>query len=114
MSFEQQIKEWISLDNQLKLLNEKVKEIREKRQVANNFIIEHISKNNNLKANINIPDGKLKFAQINSAAPLTFKYVEKCLGEVIRNENQVKQIIDYIRSKREIKSVFEIKRFSNN
>ena len=114
MSFDQQIKEWIQLDNQLKILNEKVKEIREKRHGLNNYIIEQVSKNNNLKNQITLPDGKIKFAQTNLAAPLTFKYVEKCLGEVIRNENQVKQIIDYIRSKREIKSVYEIKRISNN
>lgn len=114
MSFDQQIKEWVQLDNQLKILNEKIKEIREKRYGLNNSIIEHVSKNNSLKNQINLPDGKLKFAQTNSATPLTFKYVEKCLGEVIRNENQVKQIIDYIRSKREIKTVYEIKRISNN
>ena len=114
MSFDQHIKEWVLLDNQLKILNEKVKEVREKRQVINNSIIEHVSKNNSFHTNINLPDGKLKFAQTNSATPLTFKYVEKCLGEVIRNETQVKQILDYIRSKREIKSIYEIKRFYNN
>lgn len=114
MSFEQHIKDWVSYDNQLKLLNEKVKEIRDKKQIANNYIIDHISKNNNFNISVNIPDGKLKFTQVNSSNPLTFKYVEKCLGEVIRNEKQVKQIIDYIRSKREIKSNYEIKRINNN
>lgn len=114
MSFDQQIKEWIQLDNQLKILSEKVKEIREKRHGLNNSIIEYISKNNSFNSNINIPDGKIKFIQANSATPLTFKYIEKCLGEVIRNNNQVKQIVDYIRSKREIKTSYEIKRISNN
>jgi Xaa-Pro aminopeptidase len=114
MSFDQQIKEWVQLDNQLKILNEKVKEVREKRHGLNNTIMDYISKNNSFHTNINLPDGKLKFTQTNSATPLTFKYVEKCLGEVIRNENQVKQIVDYIRSKREIKTSYEIKRISNN
>jgi protein-serine/threonine kinase len=31
MSFENQIQQWVSLDNQLKNLNDKVKEIREKK-----------------------------------------------------------------------------------
>ena len=46
-------------------------------------------------------------------APLTFRYIEKSLGEVIKNESQVKQIVEYLKNKREIKSVSEIKRFSN-
>ena len=31
MSFEGQIQQWVSLDNQLKQLNEKVKDLRDKR-----------------------------------------------------------------------------------
>lgn len=114
MGFDEQIKEWVHLDNQLKILNDKVKEIREKKTSLNNSIIEYASKNNIFHANINISDGKLKFAQSKVTNPLTFKYLEKCLGEVIRNENQVTQILDYVRKQREIKTIYEIKRFSNN
>jgi hypothetical protein len=39
MSLDQQIKEWVQLYNQLKILNEKIKEIREKRHGLNNSII---------------------------------------------------------------------------
>ena len=44
----------------------------------------------------------------------TLKFLEKSLGEVIRNEVQAKLIVDQIKDKREIKVVPEIKRFSNN
>jgi hypothetical protein len=44
-------------------------------------------------------------------APLTYKYLETSLGEIIKNETQVKQIINYLKEKREIKLVSEIKRF---
>jgi Family of unknown function (DUF5760) len=63
---------------------------------------------------VQISDGKLKFAQTRVTAPLTLKYVEKSLGEIIKNETQVKQIMDYLKQKRESKIVPEIKRFSNN
>jgi hypothetical protein len=114
MSFELQIKEWIHLDNELKNMNEKVKQIREKKTSLNNNIMEYVSKNNLFHSNINISDGKVKFTQSNICNPLTFKYLEKCLGEIIRNEKQVSQIMDYIKTKREIKSIYEIKRFYNN
>ena len=38
MSFEENIKQWVLLDNQLKILNEKAKEIREKRNSVNEYI----------------------------------------------------------------------------
>ena len=48
------------------------------------------------------------------ATNLTFKYVEKSLGEIIEDENQVKKIMDYLKKNRDIKSVAEIKRYSTN
>jgi dihydroorotase len=46
--------------------------------------------------------------------PLTFKYIEKTLGEVIKNESQVKLIMEHLKLKRETKIVSEIKRLYNN
>lgn len=114
MNLDQQIKDWVQLDNQLKTLIEKTKELRDKRNLVHNGIIDYASKNDLLNSNIKISDGRLKFNQTRVAPPLTFKYLEKCLGEVIRNEKQVTQIMEYVKSKREIKSVYEIKRYSNN
>lgn len=114
MSFDQYIKEWVVLDTQLKSLCDKVKEMREKKNSLNNKIFEHVSRNNLFHSNVNISDGKLKFTQSKVTNPLTFKYLEKCLGEVITNEKQVNQIMDYIKDKREVKSIYEIKRFYNN
>ena len=39
--------------------------------------------------------------------------LEECLNECIQNEDQVKQIIKFIKSKREFKYVSDIKRFYN-
>ena len=46
MSFEENIKQWVLLDNQLKILNEKAKEIREKRSSVNENIQTIVQKNN--------------------------------------------------------------------
>jgi hypothetical protein len=114
MSFENQIQQWVQLDNQLKNINEKTKELREKRNVLEDNITSYASINNLSNTTIPISDGKLKFANAKIPEPLTFKYLEKTLSEVIKNENQVKLIMEHIRQKREIKVVPEIKRFSNN
>ena len=114
MSFEGQIQQWVSIDNQLKHLNEKTKELREKRNVLEQNITTYANNNKLYNESIQISDGKLKFANTKIPEPLTFKYLEKTLGEVIKNESQVKLIMEHIKQKRNTKVVPEIKRFYNN
>jgi seryl-tRNA synthetase len=114
MSFEGQIQQWVSLDNQLKQINEKTKELREKRNILEQNITTYANNNNLSNAIVQISDGKIKFTNTKVAEPLTFKYLEKTLGEVIKNETQVKTIMEHIKQKRNVKVVPEIKRFSNN
>jgi uncharacterized coiled-coil DUF342 family protein len=111
MSFENQIQQWVSLDNQLKLLNEKIKDLRDKRHTLNEEITKYATTNELFHSTVQISDGKLKFANTRIAEPLTFKYLEKTLGEIIKNESQVKQIMEHLKQKREVKVVSEIKRF---
>ena len=114
MSFEGQIQQWVQIDNQLKQLNEKTKELRDKRNSLEQNITTYAFSNNLSNSTVQISDGKLKFSNTRVTEPLTFKYLEKTLSEVIKNESQVKLIMEHIKQKREIKIVPEIKRFSNN
>jgi hypothetical protein len=112
--FEGQIKQWVQLDNQLKELNERTKDLREKRNTLEKNITSYADSNNLSNSTIKIGDGRLKITNTKIPEPLTFKYLEKTLGEIIKNESQVQVIMDYIKQKRVVKIVPEIKRFSNN
>jgi hypothetical protein len=114
MSFEEKIQQWVLLDNQMKVLSEKIRDLREKKNNVSENINHYIETNNLTNAVVQISDGKLRFTNTKVAAPLTFKYLEKSLGEIIKNETQVRQIMDYLKQKREFKVVPEIKRFSSN
>jgi hypothetical protein len=114
MSFENQIQQWVAIDNQLKQVNEKTKELREKRNKLEDTITNYASSNNLSNASIKIGNDRLKITNTRIPEPITFKYLEKTLAEVIKNESQVNLIMDYIKQKRNIKIVSEIKRFSNN
>jgi hypothetical protein len=114
MSFESKIQQWVSLDNQLKQLNEKVKDLRDKRNDLEENITSYASENNLSNATVKIGDGKLKFTNTKVQEPLTFKYLERTLGEVIKNEAQIKLIMEHLKQKRSFKMVPEIKRFSVN
>ena len=113
-SFEQQVQQWVSVDNQIRVLTEKLHDLRDNKNNIGENLTYYISSNDLKNATIQISDGKLKFVTTKVTAPLTFKYVEKTLGEVIKNEKQVQQIVNYLKQKRETKLVPEIKRISNN
>lgn len=108
-NIEKQIQEWVILDNQYKQIQEKSKEIREKKTE----LLHTITNSGLLSSNsvINITDGKLKLVDTNTSAPLTFSYIEKCLSEIIKNEEQVKKIIEYLKKRRETKTTRELKRY---
>ena len=114
MSFENQIAQWVSIDNQLKIANEQIKTIRDKRNTLSENITKYAANNNLSNATVQISDGRLKFANTRVPEPLTFKYLERALGEVIKNESQVSLIMKHLKEKRNIKTIQEIKRFSNN
>ena len=112
-TLEKKIQRWVELDNEIKISNEDIKDIRTERSIINDEIIEIIQEKQLLKATVNINDGKLRFVTTKQTAPLTLSYLEKCLKEIITNEAQVEKIMTYIKTKRETKTFTEIKRVYN-
>jgi hypothetical protein len=110
MSFDQYIQKWVSIDNKIKVLNEKAKELKQERNNAEEVIIKYVNTNGLSNAVVNISDGKLKFGQTKQVSPLTLKYVEACLSKCINNADQVELIMNYIKSSREISYEADIKR----
>jgi uncharacterized phage infection (PIP) family protein YhgE len=114
MSFENQIQQWVTIDNQIKQLNEQLRELRDQKNELNETITTHVENSNLSNATVKISDGRIRFVKVKDTQPLTFKYLESCLREIIKNEEQVNKILDYIKNKREVKYVSEIKRIYNN
>jgi hypothetical protein len=114
MSFENKVQQWIQLDNQLKKLNEQTKQLREQRNIIETNLTSYSKTNNMSDTTIKVNNDKIKFVDTKVPEPLTFKYLEKTLGEIIKNESQVQVIMEHIKQKRNVKIVPEIKRFSNN
>ena len=85
MSFENQIQQWVIVDNQLKSLNDKMKVLRDTRNALSGNITNYAEKNNLTNSTVNISDGKLKFVNTKVQAPLTFKFLEKIGREQGRN-----------------------------
>ena len=114
MSFEQQLQQWVAIDNQMKTLNDRMKELRDKKNVLSQNINTHIETNNMSESSVKLSDGQLKFVKVKDTQQLTFKYLETCLHEIIKNDEQVNKIVEYVKNKREVKYVSEIKRLYSN
>lgn len=113
MSFEENIKSWVSLDNNIKHINEKLKEMRNKKMELEGSIQHYLDMNNIENPTIEITDGKLKVGVNKIQSQLTFKYIEQCLMNTIRNEDHVGKIMTYIKENRDYKIEKSIKRTYN-
>ena len=108
--FQDNIKQWVGLDTQLKSLNEQSKSIRERRAELADTIHAHVESHNLSNAIVNISDGKLRFSSVKQTAPLTLKFVQSCLQECIENDEQVAHIMGVIKESRTVNISPDIKR----
>lgn len=111
--FKKNIIEWVGIDNKIKDLTNQLKILRDNRSLLVTDITSYASNHNLLNSNMIMNDSKLKFGNSHIYEPLTFKYLEKTLTDVIRNETQVKLIMEHLKNKRNIQVVQEIKRIYN-
>ena len=118
-TLDKNIQEWVTLDNEHKALNNRLKLVRERKNQLEEQLFQHeqFASLNPLTSpltkdiSIRISDGILKFTKTKITAPLTFTYIKQTLGEIIKNKEHMETILSYLKSKRETKLVPEIKRF---
>lgn len=112
MNFEEKIKLWVEIDDKLKKVNDEARHLRElKNEIStkiNNIVIDNTRLH---EAVLEIPGGKIKFTQSKTTQPITLKYVESCLSNIIQDQEQVQQVMTYIKERREVKTISDIKRY---
>ena len=109
-NFVQDVQRWVWIDNKMKLINEKAKELRTHKSTIASNITTYMQDNDLLENKIKISDGELRIFEKKEYTGLTFGYLEKCLGELIADKSQVEYIIKYLKDKREMNIVYELKR----
>ena len=104
------IKKWVLLDSQIKAVNEKIKKIKEIKENLTAEIIEYAVENHIDHKKIEISDGELRFYEKKEYQPLSYNFLEEHLGKIIKNKDQIDQIIEFLRENREITSYIDIRR----
>lgn len=103
------IKQWVVIDSQLKIINEKTKKLRNMKHELTDQICAYKSKNN-IDNTVRISDGELRFYEKKEYNPLTFGYIEKCLANIIPDKTNVDYIIAYLKENRETSTSADIRR----
>jgi seryl-tRNA synthetase len=100
------LQQWISIDNQLKQLTEKMRELREKK----NELTQSISKQMHEKSEDTIltTEGTIRLIKKREYENISFKYLEKWLPVIITDSAQSELLIRLLREKREIKETDDI------
>jgi hypothetical protein len=114
MNFEDQVKKWVAVDNEIHILTEKMKVLRDQKLQLTSELNAYASTHGLQNGTIEISDGRLRFGTVKVHSPLTFRYLERSLSSIIKNQEQVQKIISYVRDNRDVKVVKDIKRFSKN
>ena len=109
---ENNIKNWLLLDNKIKELNQKINELREKKNSYKNDIYQHVTNNNLNNATIKIGNDYLKFVETKQNTPISYKFLIEALKNCLTDENDIENIINYIKTNRESKIINDIKRFN--
>lgn len=112
--FQEDIKNWVTIDNSIKAVSEELKNMKRERSEISDNIFTFVESENLNSTTININNGTLKFGTIKQSNNLTLSYVKSCLEKCISNEDDVNSIMDVIRSSREVKVSSEIKRSYEN
>ena len=108
--FIEKVKKWVVMDSQLKLVNEKTKQLREMKSQLNHQICDFMNNNKLAQNKITISDGELRLHEKKEYSTVTFGYIQRCLADLIKDDTQVEFIIQYLKDNREITTSSDIKR----
>ena len=105
------VKSWISLDNQIRTLQKEIKNKRkEKKNITESLV--GIMRDNEIDQ-FNIPDGELVYTKTKTKAPLSKKHLLTSLATFFQNSNDpriVKELSTFIMNTRQEKEKENIKR----
>jgi hypothetical protein len=112
--FIQNMQKWVTSDTQLKLVNEKTKQLRQYRNTLSENICNYIQENNMENTRLEISDGEVKMVDKKEYAPITFGYIEETLGKIIKDKSQIDYIIKSLKDNRKITTHQELRKIVNS
>ena len=109
--FVNDIKQYVTLDDQLKETQTIAREIRKKKTQLSLSILNYMDNNGIQNKDINLSDGKLKYFTSKTQSTVNKKFIENSLALYYKgNYQKAKEITDFIFSNREVTEKTVLKR----
>jgi hypothetical protein len=111
LEFKRDVKEWITLDDDILTLQNAIKERRKKKNEITPKIINYMDKNEINDLNTN--SGKLKFSKSLQTKPLNKQFLISRLGDFFKDFSKGEKIASYILENRDKAEVVKLRRVQN-
>ena len=104
------IKQWVSCDSELKILQKKIKELRDNKKRLSEYILDTM-KTHSIDC-FDINDGQLLKQSKRTKQPINKKTLENLLMEYFKNDSNVNtvEVSDFIMENREVKIKEELRK----
>lgn len=108
--FKGNVKEWISIDDQISVLNNKIKELKAKKNKQLEPKITLFMRQYNI-SDLNTDGGKLKCNERSTKKPLSKNLIKQSLSEFFKqDEEKVETVMEHMVSKQEIVKSYKLLR----
>lgn len=108
IEFKENAKLWLKLDDDIKKLNDAIKERKNKKNEITPTLLDFMESHN--INDLNTSDGNLKFHKSLRSKPLSKKYLINRLGDFYKNMNKGEKIVNFIYNNREKTEISNLKR----
>ena len=108
LDFKENVKEWITLDDDIKTLNLALKERKQKKNELTPKVLEFM--NEYEVHDVKTTDGQLKFSKSLTSKPLNKKYLVSRLGDFFKDYTKGEKAVDFIYENRDKEEKLKLKR----
>lgn len=108
IDFKEDVKLWLKLDDDIKTLNEAIKERKTKKNEITPKLLDFMEKHEINDLNTN--EGHLKFQKSLRSKPLSKKYLMDRLGFYFKNNSKSEKIVNFLYNNREKTETTNLKR----
>lgn len=108
--FNQLIAKWVHVENEIKKYNAHLSKLRESRSRLNDQIAKQLISTEKQNAIIRTSTCNLRLYDTKVYSQISFKYIEQILPDLIEDEDQVKQIVKYLKKNRSVKINTELRK----
>ena len=109
--FKEVVVNWVKIDDDIRSLNQKIKDLKDEKKEFEVFILEYMNTIN--ESTINISDGKLRLNRSKTKAPLKEENIQSALLDITKDSNKALELTKYIFQSRPLTERVNLKRTKN-